>query len=221
MSRRTTSKASRNAISSPGLEFGHSHFVALDGTIRDQSGQPVARASLSARQALKLHLRTQDTYGQAYPGSSESADLQLSLENRLQALLSGLGSTLYTLTWKKWVTPSGLLRFRLRASVRPISETGLIGVPTPSALVVDAKPSAPIIGSRKPTDPQIGLADIAVHLWPDLGQMQNGLNARTGERARLSPEWPRWLMDLPEGWSSCAPTETLSMLKRRKSLSNA
>ena len=38
------------------------------------------------------------------------------------------------------------------------------GWPTPSASVVDAKPAPPVMGNRKPTDPQIGLADIAVHL---------------------------------------------------------
>jgi hypothetical protein len=44
----------------------------------------------------------------------------------------------------------------------------LAGWPTPSSAVVDAKPHPPIIGSRKPSDPQIGLADIAVHVagWP-------------------------------------------------------
>jgi hypothetical protein len=40
----------------------------------------------------------------------------------------------------------------------------LTGWPTPSALIVDAKPRPPIIGNRKPTDPQIGLADVAFHL---------------------------------------------------------
>ena len=32
-----------------------------------------------------------------------------------------LGSTLYKLTWKEWTTPSGVSRFRLRASVRRTS----------------------------------------------------------------------------------------------------
>jgi len=132
MSRRTTSKASRNAISSPGLEFGPSHFVALDGTIRDQSGLPVARASLSARQALELHLRTQGTYGQVCPGSSGSAALQSLLENRLQEKLLGLGSTLYRLTWKPWITPTGPSRFRLRASVPRTSGTASTGWATPT-----------------------------------------------------------------------------------------
>jgi len=37
--------------------------------------------------------------------------------------------------------------------------------PTPNAHVIEAKSKPPIIGNRKPTDPQIGLADIAVR-WP-------------------------------------------------------
>lgn len=65
--------------------------------------------------------------------SSKSADLQSSLESKLRARLSTLGSTLYTLTWKAWVTPLGVSRFRLRASVRRTSETEHTGWPTPRA----------------------------------------------------------------------------------------
>lgn len=44
----------------------------------------------------------------------------------------------------------------------------LTGWPTPTASIIDAKKVPPITGNRKPTDPQIGLADVAVHLasWP-------------------------------------------------------
>ena len=59
--------------------------------------------------------------------SSKSASLQSSLESRLRAKTQTLGSTLYTLTWKPWVTPSGQSRSRLRASVRRTSETDFTG----------------------------------------------------------------------------------------------
>ncbi|WP_243494351.1 hypothetical protein [Massilia violaceinigra] len=44
----------------------------------------------------------------------------------------------------------------------------LTGWPTPGAAVIDHKPQPPILGNRKPTDPQIGLADVAFYLagWP-------------------------------------------------------
>jgi len=44
-----------------------------------------------------------------------------------------LGSTLYRMTWKPWVTPSGRLRSRLRASVLRTSGSGLTGWPTATA----------------------------------------------------------------------------------------
>lgn len=63
MSRQTTFKDSPSVTSSLALEFGHSLFAAQDGRIIDQSGREVAHANLSARQALELRLRTQDTCG--------------------------------------------------------------------------------------------------------------------------------------------------------------
>lgn len=47
-------------------------------------------------------------------------------------------------------------------------QVALSAWPTPSASLIDAKPNPPITSGRKPTDPQIGLADVAVHMaaWP-------------------------------------------------------
>lgn len=133
MSTRAICKDSRSATSLPGSESGRSPFGVPAGQTIDLFGPVPVLANLSARQALELGLRTQDTFGQLLPGSSSSASLQSSLESRLQARLSSLGSTLYTLTWKPWVTPSGPSRFRLRASVRRTSETDCTGWPTPQA----------------------------------------------------------------------------------------
>jgi hypothetical protein len=57
----------------------------------------------------------------------------LSLENRLRARMASHGSTLYALTSKHRVTPSGLPIFALRASAHRTSDKGFGGWPTPCA----------------------------------------------------------------------------------------
>ena len=76
---------------------------------------------------------TSGTCGPTSITSSKSAALQSSLESRLQARAQTLGSTLYAMTWKPWVTASGRSRSRLRASVRRTSETDCTGWVTPAA----------------------------------------------------------------------------------------
>ena len=128
MSDPTTFDATPNAISSPASASGPMRFDAPAGPIADLSGPDLALASLSPRQAKAAGLMTSGTFGLISTGSSASAALQSCLENRLRARLSTLGSTLYTLTWKPWITPSGVSRSRLRASVRRTSETEAIGL---------------------------------------------------------------------------------------------
>lgn len=117
----------------PGLVFGHMPCAALDGRTPDQSGQVLARVSLSARQARERDLLTSGTYGPPCIGWLGSAILSLSLASNLQALTQMTGSTLYKQTWKQWDMPSGRVRFRLRASAHRTSVTELTGWPTPTA----------------------------------------------------------------------------------------
>jgi len=120
-----------NVTSSPASASGATRSVEPDGTITAPSGPAPAHASLSARQAKERGLLTSGTYGRRGSGSSSSAGLQSSLESRLRARTQSLGSTLFKMTWKPWITASGRSRSRLRASVRRTSETGFIGWPTP------------------------------------------------------------------------------------------
>ena len=134
-----------------------------------------------------------------------SEELQERVTLNLMKKLEGLGSTLYSETWKAQVTPAQRLLSRLRASVRRTSETDFTGWPTPRAqessesfetlgaraqsnygrnknglnmtaaaglagwatpdtTMMQAKSRPPVLGNRKPTDPQISLADQAFHL---------------------------------------------------------
>lgn len=121
------------SISLQGLVFGHMPCAVWAGKTAGRFGQVPAHASLSARQAKEKGLLTSGTYGPPCIGWSGSVALSLSLASNLQVLTQMTGSTLYRLTWKPWVMPSGRVRFRLRASVPRTSGTELIGWPTPTA----------------------------------------------------------------------------------------
>lgn len=128
-----TSPASRSAISSPASGCGAMPFAAPDGQTSDLFGLVPVRANLSARQAKELGLLTSGTFGRPSIGSSESAALQESMESRLRARTQSLGSILFKMTWKAWITPSGRSRSRLRGSVLGTSVIGSTGWPTPRA----------------------------------------------------------------------------------------
>lgn len=178
-----TYEASLNAISSPASESGATHFGLPDGATTDLFGLAPVRANLSPRQAKELGLMTSGTSGRTGTTSSKSAALQSSLESKLRARTLILGSTLYTLTWRLWVTPSGVSRSRLRASALRNPETALSGWRAPMA--TDGKKAdclLPGVFKRMTEGRQISLAMQArLAGWPTCRASDGEKNVRTLE----------------------------------------
>lgn len=210
-----TSSPTPSATSSPASAFGPMPFAEPAGQMIDLFGPVPVRANLSPRQAKALGLLISGTYGRPGITSSKSAALQSSLVSRLQARLACSGSTLFRLTWRQRVTPSGRLISALRGWALPMGDSGCISWPTPT--VTDARGGRNrTSGRRNPNSKHhdgVTLVDAArMHclsrsLW----------SAPTEQVGYLNPELSRWLQDIPRSWSACAPMETPSMLKRQRS----
>lgn len=157
-----------SATSLQGLEPGHSPSVAPVGQMINQSGRPLVHVNLSARQAKEKGLLTSGTYGPPCIGWLGSAALSWCLASNLRVLTQTTGSTLYKLTWKQWVMPSGRVRFRLRASARRTSEIERTGWPTPTASnIKNAYQDADKVIARKLAGRQSNLQDFACLAgWP-------------------------------------------------------
>jgi hypothetical protein len=133
MSHQKTSKDLLNAISSVALEDGQELCISQDGVQTDLFGQEVPLVSLSQAQEIKKAKTTLDTSGLSSSISSESANLQQSLESRLRQQLDLDGSTIYKLTWKQKVTPQRRSYCHLAASALRTRGNGFSSWPTPTA----------------------------------------------------------------------------------------
>lgn len=106
-SHQKTSKASSNTISSQESGAGRWPLNSPDGRRMRQCVREVRRASLLVWLENEAGGTTPVTWLRPFSTSSQSCDLQLFLANRLAQQLKNCGSMLYSLSWKKKVTPAG------------------------------------------------------------------------------------------------------------------
>ena len=122
-----TLKNLHNAISSPESEDGVTPCDLQESQMSFDFGQDHVLVKPSLSQGSKKDLMTKDTSGQFSQNSLTSANLQLSLENRLKRQLNTDGSILFKMTWKSMATPAHRRYCLLRALARRTSDTGFIG----------------------------------------------------------------------------------------------
>jgi hypothetical protein len=126
----TTSPDIPNATSLPASAVGPTHCASPDGQTRDLLGPAPAPASRLAPPAKEAVARTSGTYGRIGSVSSASESLQSSLARMLRQRLDGVGSTLFSATWKRKVTPRGRPYWEHTASARRISGSDCGSWPT-------------------------------------------------------------------------------------------
>lgn len=172
---------------SQALAGGLTHSGWLAGQQIDPSGREAALANHSVAPEKVKELTTRVTCGPLFDGLSPSADLQQSLESRLQARLGGDGSQEYVLTWKRWDMESGVPICALRASVRRTYGSGCGGWATPTVhdekndrMGMEAKQrwdKKKTTGSDLAIQTAVNLAD-----WPTPDTAKGGKTSRSGKR---------------------------------------
>jgi hypothetical protein len=113
-----------NTTSSQVPGAGHSGCGCLVGEMIAKYGRGRAPASPSAPPAKEPPSPTPATSGPSGSDCSANFALQSSLESRLRTRLDGVGSTLFSLTWKAKATPVGRPYYQLVASALRTSGNG-------------------------------------------------------------------------------------------------
>lgn len=121
----------RSVISSLASASGAMPCGRQAGLTIDLFGQDHVHVNRSASLAASAESMTSATCGPHGSASSNSFALQSYLESRLRQRLNMAGSTLFAMTWKTSVTPSGRRVCLLRASVRRTSGNACGSWPTP------------------------------------------------------------------------------------------
>ncbi len=160
-----------------------------------------SRASHTALLGRGWQKTTKETCGQNICGSSEKLSPNMLLEKMLMGYYQQYMSP-FAPTWKKKVTKSGRIVYRLVLSERTMKDTGFALLASPRASQ-DFKP----IRKQTPTEHN---GKHGQTLGSSLGII---CQERIGQY--ISPQFAEWMMGFPIGWgdisstkSGCSATET-------------
>lgn len=195
MSSQASLPDSPSAISSQVSVVGPTPSSLQAGALGPYGPVP-ALASLSARQVKALGLQTSGISGRHGFTSSASADLQSSLESRLQRRLASAGLMELSVTWKVMATPAGRPYCQRVPQMPRIDVTGFGSLPTPSGTSNHGKNH---VAGR-------------IDEW---GGSSNYFRGKEGGNEHL-PGFELWTMGFPDAWRQLMPPATRSSRKPRK-----
>ena len=198
-----------NATSSPALEDGASRLNSPDGRKIGPYGPEAVHVSRTAPSANNVETPMNETSGRCSSGSYRSADLNLSLVNKLKMRFVMAGSIEYMQTWKAKATPSGRRYWVHTASERRTAGTGSTGEvsawPTASARDWKDTPGMKKTGTnpdgtgRKRLD-QLPRMAYQVFLPGETADSSSvGMERLAGYR--LNPFFSAWMMGFPQAWT--------------------
>jgi len=217
----TISPDMSSVISSLASADGPTPCGLLNGPTGARSGREAARVSRFRARDNKKDMPTNDTSGPLFTSSSPSARLQLSLESRLRTAMDVNGSPEFVLTWKQWDMPAGVPICALRASAPRTRGRESFGWPTLYAHKFTSNTADPadMVDSRgnpwrpgqKPHDRRTGK-----HVTTTLHDF---LRFYGRSDLQESAKFHGQLMGFATELVNCAPLETPSSLKSRRSSS--
>lgn len=190
--------------------LGHTGWHARGAEHREQSKEPAGGSGQPGADSLVMD----DAERQQQPGQRVHAR---SRRGRIGALdVDGSGEQLADANGQRQplaVVSGGGMSMRIKTRTQGPSLSQLVTHdstwPTPNAAVIEHKSRPPIIGNRKPSDPQISTADIAVHLFshpaPATAPGQESSPSTPTSPRHLNPLFGAWLMGWPSIWVIAEP----------------
>ena len=245
MSNHQNFRDSHNATSLQVSEDGQEPCSLRGGVQTDLFGREALPANHSQQQGKEREKMTSDTSGLSSLISSESANLQQSLVNKLQQLSDMDGSMIYKTTLKRKVTPAGQSYYHLAASARITKGTDYSSWPTPSTRdhkggykggrirngkistdTLDVAAQLTPWATPTATDPKRGTKpprpqDTGIPLTQQVSGLTHKPSIAETEStvpSQLNPRFSLWLMGYPIEWACSGERVTpLSRKRQRKS----